>query len=327
VEVEDEAEESDSGEPTSAKKPAAPSVDPEECRARMINIANKLVDMSVTLNEFGLDDFDFKKKQRGVKKCNTEDEQEGTGDINLEGIADGNTPSNPADVVEHVDDVSDDDSSSAIDNNERIVSDMRVDMESIRDDWDNIQKEMIELASLLAMKPSGDTLVSILHDDIYKRLKSIWMTPINPTSKSWSFHRIGFLRIRIMNTMARFLCNGIFGLITLDSEFPRFPAVSVYQLISSTPFVSYKMEQRQAVNPSRIFILNKPIDPTTAQTSIYQSYEIWCGPDKKWICNIDILRQRGVNREKMLRKVDSIVWLLKDSWSQVEKVLKLYEKK
>jgi hypothetical protein len=29
----------------------------------------------------------------------------------------------------------------------------------------------------------------------------------------------------------------------------------------------------------------------------------------------------------MLKKVDSIVWLLKDSWSNVETVLKSYEKK
>lgn len=325
--VEDEAEESDGDEPTSAKKPpAAPSVDLEECRARMINIANRLVDMSVTLDEFGLDDLDFKKKQRELEESNADEEQQGTGDIDLGGTTDGNTSSNTADAVEHNDEVSDDDNSSTIDNNERIVNDMKADMESLRDDWDNIQKEMVALASLLTMKPSGDTLLSILHDDIYQRLKSM-DEPDKSHIKELVISSRRFPQNPYYEYDDTVPVKWNFWSDNFGFKVNKIPSRERLPVDIKHAFRIIQDETQTSSKSFKDIILNKPIDSTTAQTSIYQSYEVWCGPDKKWICNIDILRQRGVKSEKMLKKVDSIVWLLKDSWSKVETVLESYEKK
>jgi hypothetical protein len=73
-----------------------------------------------------------------------------------------------------------------------------------------------------------------------------------------------------------------------------------------------------------IILSSAPSDKITETTNIYQIYTLWSGHDKKYICNIDILRDAGIRDEVILQKVEFVIWMLHDTWTNIRQVLETY---
>jgi hypothetical protein len=73
-----------------------------------------------------------------------------------------------------------------------------------------------------------------------------------------------------------------------------------------------------------IILSSAPTDKITETTNIYQIYMLWSGHDKKYICNIDILRDAGIRDDVILQKVEFKIWMLHDTWTNIQPVLETY---
>lgn len=295
VHVEPPIEESPrDGAGTPGKPQPGKIIDRVQAKSKIIDLANHVSDAGRVLKSFGVSGLSFTQSSKFAT----------------------NTTTDAADKTKLVDEVK---------KNKRIVKTLTKNLNDMKEELERMTKQVIGLGSICGVETSGNTVEALLQDEYYRLMKLnrdpskldikqlILQTKFSPQNPDFDYHDTVQPKWELMGNS--------FGYIISEDipEYEVFP-----DDINEAFAISPKTGKSSTKSLQDIILSSAPSDKITETTNIYQIYTLWSGHDKKYICNIDILRDAGIRDEVILQKVEFVIWMLHDTWTNIRQVLETY---